>query len=128
MSAFDAHHPPSPAVLDTCVHCGFCLATCPTYVLWGEEMDSPRGRIYLMQLAREVAVEMTRKWVSHVDACLGCSACIAACPSGVDYGHMSEATRAQIARRYERDAGALFLRRLLSATMPHPERRRLLRC
>ena len=127
MSAFDSHHPPSPAVLDTCVHCGFCLATCPTYVLWGQEMDSPRGRIYLMQLAREGAAEMTPEWVSHFDTCLGCMACMPACPSGVDYGQLIEATRAQIARRYARDAGARLFRRLLFATLPRPDRLRILR-
>jgi glycolate dehydrogenase iron-sulfur subunit len=125
-SAFDAHHPPSPAVLDTCVHCGFCLATCPTYVLWGQEMDSPRGRIYLMQLAREGAVTMTPEWVSHFDTCLGCMACMPACPSGVDYGQLIEATRAQIERRYERSAAERLFRRLLFATLPRPERLRLL--
>jgi glycolate oxidase iron-sulfur subunit len=126
-SAFDSHHPPPQAVLDTCVHCGFCLATCPTYVLWGQEMDSPRGRIYLMELAREGVMQMTPEWVSHFDTCLGCMACMPACPSGVDYGQLIEATRAQIARRYTRPAAANWYRRLLFATLPRPDRLRLLR-
>jgi glycolate oxidase iron-sulfur subunit len=127
LAAFDEHHPPARAVLDTCVHCGFCLATCPTYVLWGQEMDSPRGRIYLMDLATEGAMAMTPEWVSHFDTCLGCMACMPACPSGVDYGQLIEATRAQIARRYPRSAAERGYRQLLFATLPRPDRLRLLR-
>ena len=100
--AFDAIHPPDPALIDKCVHCGFCLPTCPTYMLWGEEMDSPRGRIYLMKAALEGRTEMTPAFVSHFDACLGCMACVTACPSGVQYAPLIEATRAQIERRYPR--------------------------
>jgi len=92
-SAFDAHHPPSNEIIEKCVHCGFCLPVCPTYVLWGQEMDSPRGRIYLMKIASEGAAEMNSTWVSHFDSCLGCMACMTACPSGVDYGKLIEATR-----------------------------------
>src|SRR6266571_4183999 len=99
-SAFDAHHPPSNEIIDKCVHCGFCLPVCVTYVLWGQEMDSPRGRIYLMKLASEGAAEMNPNWVSHFDSCLGCMACMTACPSGVDYGKLIEATRAQIERNF----------------------------
>jgi len=127
LAAFDEHHPPARAVLDTCVHCGFCLATCPTYVLWGKEMDSPRGRIYLMDLATEGAMSMTPEWVSHFDTCLGCMACMPACPSGVDYGQLIEATRGQITRRYPRSAAERGYRRLLFATLPRPDRLRLLR-
>src|SRR5579859_644366 len=101
-SAFDAHHPPATAIIDKCVHCGFCLPVCPTYVLWGQEMDSPRGRIYLMKLAAEGAAQMTPKWVSHFDTCLGCMACMTACPSGVDYAKLIEATRGQIERNFPR--------------------------
>src|SRR5579862_6921346 len=110
-----------------CVHCGFCLPTCPTYVLWGQEMDSPRGRIYLMKMAGEGATEMTPKWVSHFDTCLGCMACMTACPSGVDYGKLIEATRAQIERRYPRPAGEKLHRRFLFETFTRPDRLRLLR-
>src|SRR5216684_1603789 len=91
-TAFDAHHPPSDKIIDTCVHCGFCLPACPTDVLWGQEMDSPRGRIYLMKLASEGAAAINPRWVSHFDSCLGCMACMPACPSGVDYGQLIEAT------------------------------------
>jgi glycolate oxidase iron-sulfur subunit len=126
-SPFDAHHPPSPELIDKCVHCGFCLPVCPTYVLWNEEMDSPRGRIYLMKLASEGAAEMNDQWVSHFDTCLGCMACTTACPSGVDYGKLIEATRAQIERRYERSASEKLHRRLLFSTLTRPGRLRWLR-
>src|SRR5947208_16299769 len=119
-AAFDSHHPPTQELLDTCVHCGFCLATCPTYVLWGQEMDSPRGRIYLMQMARDGVLAMTPQWVSHFDTCLGCMACMPACPSGVEYGKLIEATRGQIARRYVRSGGETWYRRVLFATLPKP--------
>jgi len=66
-SAYDSHHPPSVDLMDKCVHCGFCLPTCPTYVLWGEEMDSPRGRIYLMRLASDGKVAMNDTFVKHID-------------------------------------------------------------
>src|SRR4051794_2496205 len=81
LSVFAAHHPPSGELVSDCVHCGFCLATCPTYVLWGEEMDSPRGRIYLMKLGLEGEAAMTETYVGHFDKCLGCMACLTACPS-----------------------------------------------
>ena len=84
-SIFDMHHPPSTELIGECVHCGFCLPTCPTYTLWGEEMDSPRGRIYLMKLGLEGRAEMTDTYVGHFDKCLGCMACLTACPSGVQY-------------------------------------------
>jgi glycolate oxidase iron-sulfur subunit len=123
---FDNHHPPSQQLIDKCVHCGFCLPTCPTYLLWGEEMDSPRGRIYLMKLANEGATPMTPRWVSHFDSCLGCMACMTACPSGVDYGKLIEATRAQIERRYSRSTLKKLHRTLLFATFTKPERLRFL--
>src|SRR5688500_19203552 len=84
-TAFQEPDAPPSALIDTCVHCGFCLPTCPTYVLWGEEMDSPRGRIYLMKAGVEGRAEMTRSFVQHFDRCLGCVACVTACPSGVQY-------------------------------------------
>jgi glycolate oxidase iron-sulfur subunit len=117
---FDSHHPPSPALIDQCVHCGFCLPACPTYVLWGQEMDSPRGRIYLMRLASEGKTEMTGEWVKHFDTCLGCMACMTACPSGVDYAKLIEATRGQIERNYTRSLGERLVRRLVFATFPRP--------
>src|ERR1700751_4954626 len=125
-SAFDTHHPPSNEIIEKCVHCGFCLPVCPTYVLWGQEMDSPRGRIYLMKLATDGGAEMNPKWVSHFDSCLGCMACMTACPSGVDYGKLIEATRAQIERRYTRPSSEKRFRRFLFSTFTHPERLSLL--
>src|SRR5205085_3479145 len=101
-SAFDPHHPPEMELIDACVHCGFCLQACPTYLLWGQEMDSPRGRIYLMQMAAEGEAAITPTWVRHFDTCLGCMSCVTACPSGVQYGKLIEATRAQIERRHPR--------------------------
>jgi len=126
-SAFDAHHPPSNELIEQCVHCGFCLPVCPTYVLWGQEMDSPRGRIYLMKLASEDATEMTSNWVSHFDSCLGCMACMTACPSGVDYGKLIEATRAQIERNTERSPSDKRHRRFLFENFTRPERLKRMR-
>lgn len=126
-SAFDPHHPPATAIIDKCVHCGFCLPACPTYVLWGQEMDSPRGRIYLMKLAAEGAAQMTPKWVSHFDTCLGCMACMTACPSGVDYGKLIEATRAQIERNFPRSSAEKRHRHFLFETFTRPDRLRRLR-
>src|SRR2546427_7821495 len=101
MQAFDREHPPDRALIDTCVHCGFCLPSCPTYLLWGEEMDSPRGRIYLMNAGlHDEPLDDTM--VRHFDQCLGCMACVTACPSGVHYDKLIEATRAQVERRYPR--------------------------
>jgi glycolate oxidase iron-sulfur subunit len=126
-SAFDDHHPPSNKLIDTCVHCGFCLPACPTYVLWGQEMDSPRGRIYLMKLASEGAVAINPQWVSHFDSCLGCMACMPACPSGVDYGKLIEATRSQIERNHKRSIGERLHRQFILSTFTRPDRLRLMR-
>jgi len=116
---------PPTAPIDTCVHCGFCLPTCPTYLLWGEEMDSPRGRIYLMKAGVEGRAELTPTFVSHFDNCLGCLACVSACPSGVQYGPLIERTRAQIERKYPRPAADRWFRRVLMAVVPYPGRMRL---
>ena len=126
-SAFDEHHPPSNEIIEKCVHCGFCLPVCPTYVLWGQEMDSPRGRIYLMKLAAEGGTDMNANWVGHFDTCLGCMACMTACPSGVDYGKLIEATRAQIERNTQRSPGEKRHRRFLFETFTRPERLKRLR-
>ncbi|HET9375785.1 MAG TPA: glycolate oxidase subunit GlcF [Chthoniobacterales bacterium] len=123
---YDAHHPPSGDLIDKCVHCGFCLPVCPTYVLWNEEMDSPRGRIYLMKMVADGAANINETWVGHFDACLGCMACVTACPSGVEYGKLIEATRAQIERRYRRPAGETRFRRFLFSIFPRPDRLRAL--
>src|SRR5437762_12775578 len=87
-------------LLDECTHCGFCLPSCPTYVLWGEEMDSPRGRIHLMKLVEERQVEMTPTVVEHFDRCLGCMGCLTACPSGVQYNKLIEETRSGVETEY----------------------------
>jgi len=123
--AFDDHHPPAAALIDKCVHCGFCLPTCPTYALWGEEMDSPRGRLYLMKSGLEGRVGMTEGFVGHFDSCLGCMACVTACPSGVQYAPLIEDTRAQIERRFPRSAGERLFRKAIFMLVPYPGRMRL---
>ncbi len=125
-SLFQGSDVPSRALIDKCVHCGFCLPTCPTYVLWGEEMDSPRGRIYLMKAGLEGRAEMTQSFVQHFDRCLGCLACVTACPSGVQYAPLIEKSRVQIEQRYARPEGDRLFRRLLMALIPYPSRMRLL--
>ena len=124
--AFDDHHPPEAGLIADCVHCGFCLPTCPTYVLWGEEMDSPRGRIYLMQLGLE-GEPLNQAMVTHFDRCLGCMACVTACPSGVQYGKLIEATRQQVERRWRRPWRERAFRELAFQLFPYPRRLRLLR-
>jgi glycolate oxidase iron-sulfur subunit len=124
--AFDEHRPPPAELVADCVHCGFCLPSCPTYVLWGEEMDSPRGRIYLMNQGLS-GEPMTDSMVSHFDACLGCMACVPACPSGVQYDRLIEATRAQVERRHRRSAKDRLLREAIFATFPYPRRLAALR-
>ena len=83
-------------LLRDCVHCGFCLPTCPTYELWHEEMDSPRGRIHLMQATVDGTIELNATVAQHFDRCLGCMACVTACPSGVQYDRLIEDTRAYV--------------------------------
>jgi glycolate oxidase iron-sulfur subunit len=125
-SSFDAHHAPEKQHIDDCVHCGFCLPACPTYVLWGEEMDSPRGRIYMIKKAAEGEAPLDGRFRLHMDRCLGCMACMTACPSGVEYNKLIEPTRAQIERNLPRSAGERLFRNLLFATFPYPARLRLL--
>jgi glycolate oxidase iron-sulfur subunit len=113
-------------LISDCVHCGFCLPTCPTYgPLWQEEMDSPRGRIYLMDALLEGTVPLSATTVQHFDRCLGCMACVTACPSGVQYDRLIEQTRAHIEEHYERPLGERLQRALVFATVPHPRRLRL---
>ena len=121
--AFDDHHPPDKALIDECVHCGFCLPTCPTYVLFGEEMDSPRGRIYLMNKGLDEE-PMNDEMVRHWDLCLGCMACVTACPSGVQYDKLIESTRQQVERRYERRADDKAFREMIFQFFPYPNRLR----
>jgi glycolate oxidase iron-sulfur subunit len=105
-------------LINQCVHCGFCLQACPTYALWGNEMDSPRGRIYLMKMAAEGTAPIDKTWVGHMDACLGCVSCMTACPSGVDYGKLIEETRAQIEQVYRRPLADRWYRWAILNTFP----------
>jgi glycolate oxidase iron-sulfur subunit len=125
MTSFDTIRPPEKDLIEDCVHCGFCLPTCPTYHLWGEEMDSPRGRIVLMSEARE-GTELSEQMVTHWDRCLGCMACVTACPSGVQYDKLIEDTRAQVERNHSRAPGDRLFRSLLFELFPHPGRLRAL--
>jgi glycolate oxidase iron-sulfur subunit len=125
-SSFDAEHPPLKEHIDDCVHCGFCLPACPTYVLWGEEMDSPRGRIYMIKKASDGEAPLDARFRQHMDNCLGCMACMTACPSGVEYNKLIEPTRAQIERNVKRGLGDRMFRGMIFATFPHPGRLRLL--
>jgi glycolate oxidase iron-sulfur subunit len=124
--AFDDEHPPSRELVSDCVHCGFCLPTCPTYVLWGEEMDSPRGRIHLISQGLN-GEPLSPSMVRHFDNCLGCMSCVTACPSGVRYDRLIEDTRAQVERRYPRGAKDRALRKAIFALFPYPRRLRLLK-
>src|SRR5260221_10108044 len=124
LRAFDEHHPPDPDIIADCVHCGFCLPTCPTYLLWGEEMDSPRGRILLMKAASEGDIGLSPTTTRHFDQCLGCMACVTACPSRVRYDRIIEATRAQVERRTTRTLGDQLFRSLLFTLFPYPRRLR----
>ena len=107
-----------------CVHCGFCLPTCPTYVLWNEEMDSPRGRIQLMEKTAQGTLRLSPTVVEHFDRCLGCMACVSSCPSGVLYDRLIEETRRVVETEHPRSRGERLQRRLLFATLPHPRRMR----
>jgi glycolate oxidase iron-sulfur subunit len=112
-------------ILRKCVHCGFCTATCPTYVLLGDERDSPRGRIYLMKEMFERGKRATPVVRQHVDRCLSCLSCMTTCPSGVDYMHLVDYARAHIDATSKRPLKDRAVRRLLAAVLPHPSRFRL---
>ena len=111
-------------LIDDCVHCGFCLPTCPTWTLWHEEMDSPRGRVYLMEGLVDGTMQLNATVVEHFDRCLGCMACVTSCPSGVQYDRLIEQTRAAVERGYRRGLGDRLLRAGLFAVFPHPRRLR----
>lgn len=117
---------PATAVAESairkCVHCGFCLATCPTYVLLGDELDSPRGRIYLMQDMLENERAPGAEVVKHIDRCLSCLSCMTTCPSGVNYQHLVDHARAYIQERYRRPWRERLVRGLLAAVLPYPKR------
>jgi glycolate oxidase iron-sulfur subunit len=112
-------------ILRKCVHCGFCTATCPTYVLLGDERDSPRGRIYLMKEMFEKSRKATQVVRQHVDRCLSCLSCMTTCPSGVDYMHLVDHARAHIEATGKRSLKDRAVRRLLAAVLPYPHRFRL---
>lgn len=126
MPGFDANHPPDPKLIDTCVHCGFCLSTCPSYRVIGKETDSPRGRIYLMDGVNEGKIPLSPATVQHFDSCLGCLACVTTCPSGVQYDRLIAATRPQIERNHPRSLPERLLRQLIFSLFPYPNRMRLL--
>ena len=115
----------SEAVIRKCVHCGFCAATCPTYLLLGDELDSPRGRIYLMKEMLENNRDPTAETVKHIDRCLSCLSCMTTCPSGVNYMHLVDHARAYIEARYQRPLNERLFRDLLAAVLPYPGRFRL---
>jgi glycolate oxidase iron-sulfur subunit len=112
-------------ILRACVHCGFCTATCPTYVLLGDELDSPRGRIYLIKDMLENDRPATAEVVKHIDRCLSCLACMTTCPSGVHYMHLVDHARAHIEETYRRPPVDRFLRALLARVLPNPKLFRL---
>ena len=115
----------SNEILRACVHCGFCTATCPTYQVLGDELDSPRGRIYLIKDMLENDRDPDAKTVKHIDRCLSCLACMTTCPSGVHYMHLVDHARDYIERRYRRPFGERALRWMLARILPYPTRFRL---
>ena len=115
-----------PALIKTCIHCGFCLPTCPTYLVWGEEMDSPRGRIVLMRQANEEPGGELGLIATHIDRCLGCMACVTACPSGVRYDALIEQMRPEVERRHRRTPAERAFRRFCFEVFTHPGRLRAL--
>jgi glycolate oxidase iron-sulfur subunit len=118
----DPHIAESEKILRACVHCGFCNATCPTYVLDGNELDSPRGRIYLIKEMLEHDRPATVDVVEHIDRCLSCLACMTTCPSGVHYMHLVDHARVHIEQTYRRPLGDRLLRAMLAWLMPYPRR------
>jgi glycolate oxidase iron-sulfur subunit len=115
----------SEQILRKCVHCGFCTATCPTYVLLGDELDSPRGRIYLIKDMLEHERPATAEIVQHIDRCLSCLACMTTCPSGVHYQHLIDHARVHVERTYRRPLLDRALRAALAAVLPYPRRVRV---
>jgi glycolate oxidase iron-sulfur subunit len=123
---FDHKNPPAQNLIDACVHCGFCLATCPSYRVLGKEMDSPRGRIYLMDAINKQEAELNQTSMQHFDSCLGCLACTTACPSGVQYDQLISATRPQVERNQTRSFQDQLIRALIFNLFPYPQRLSLL--
>ena len=126
LKGFDNSNPPDPKLIDSCVHCGFCLATCPSYRVLGKEMDSPRGRIYLMDAINEGKIALNPATVEHFDSCLGCLACVSTCPSGVQYDKLISATKHQVERNYNRSLPDKLVRQLIFSLFPNPDLLRIL--
>jgi glycolate oxidase iron-sulfur subunit len=122
--AWDEQRPPDPELIKDCVHCGFCLPTCPSYLVFEEEMDSPRGRIVLMRVGHDEGAEVSDEMVTHFDRCLGCMACVTACPSGVQYDKLIEQTRPQLERHADRPLRERAIRRAIFELFTHPGRLR----
>ena len=122
--AWDDTRPPELDLIKDCVHCGFCLPTCPSYAVFEDEMDSPRGRIVLMRIGHEEGSEVSPEMTTHLDRCLGCMACVTACPSGVKYDRLIERARPQIERHGPRSRRELVLRKGIFALFTHPGRLR----
>jgi glycolate oxidase iron-sulfur subunit len=118
----DPHVQESETILRKCVHCGFCTATCPTYVTLGNELDSPRGRIYLIKDMLENGRPADKQVVTHIDRCLSCLACMTTCPSGVNYMHLVDHARAHIEKTYRRPFADRMVRALLAFVLPYPAR------
>src|SRR5437762_1290255 len=112
----------SEKILRACVHCGFCTATCPTYVLLGDELDSPRGRIYLIKNMLEQGGPPSPETVKHIDRCLSCLACMTTCPSGVHYMHLVDHARVHIEETYRRPWADRTMRAVLAHVLPYPTR------
>ncbi|MFG1299545.1 glycolate oxidase subunit GlcF [Xanthobacter sp. V3C-3] len=112
-------------ILRACVHCGFCTATCPTYVLLGDELDSPRGRIYLIKDMLENDRPASAEEVKHIDRCLSCLSCMSTCPSGVNYMHLVDQARVHIEKTYSRPPADRLVRELLARVLPYPARFRM---
>ncbi|KQV43779.1 MULTISPECIES: glycolate oxidase subunit GlcF [unclassified Rhizobium] len=121
----DPHIATSEQILRKCVHCGFCTATCPTYVTLGNELDSPRGRIYLIKDMLENDRPADEEVVTHIDRCLSCLSCMTTCPSGVNYMHLVDHARVHIEKTYKRPLGDRLVRAVLAAVLPYPGRFRL---
>jgi glycolate oxidase iron-sulfur subunit len=126
MTAWDTTRPPELDLIKDCVHCGFCLPTCPSYAVFEDEADSPRGRIVLMRVGHEDGAEISPEMVTHFDRCLGCMACVTACPSGVQYDKLIERTRPQLERSEARSWQERAYRKAIFALFTHPGRLRAL--
>lgn len=122
IKGFDPKNPPKQELIDSCVHCGFCLSTCPSYRVIGKEMDSPRGRIYLMDAINKGQAALDETTTQHFDSCLGCLACVSTCPAGVQYDNLIAATRPQIERNQPRNLTDKIIRSIIFNLFPYPQR------